>query len=102
MNNKLIILIILSFFYSCNETGLILDSDNGGLLLPDGFGALVVSDGVGESRHIAVNTNGDIYIKLRIDSGKNGNVALRDVDGDEIVLIISFPAEEKPAEEEAP
>ena len=60
MNNKLIILIILSFFYSCNETGLILDSDNGGLLLPDGFGALVVSDGVGESRHIAVNTNGDI------------------------------------------
>ena len=82
MNNKLIILIILSFFYSCNETGLILDSDNGGLLLPDGFGALVVSDGVGESRHIAVNTNGDIYVKLRTDSGKNGNVALRDVDGD--------------------
>ena len=82
MNNKLIILIILSFLYSCNETGLILDSDNGGLLLPDGFGALVVSDGVGESRHIAVNTNGDIYVKLRTDSGKNGNVALRDVDGD--------------------
>ena len=82
MNNKLIILIILSFFYNCNETGLIPDSDNGGLILPDDFGALVVSEGVGESRHLAVNTNGDIYVKLRTDTGKNGNVALRDVDGD--------------------
>jgi len=44
MNNKLIILIILSFFYNCNETGLIPDSDNGGLILPDDFGALVVSE----------------------------------------------------------
>ena len=82
MKHKIIILIILSFFYSCNQTQLITDSDNGGLLLPDGFGALVVNDGVGESRHIAVNTNGDIYVKLRTDTGKNGNVALRDVDGD--------------------
>ena len=82
MNHKLIILIILSFFYSCNETGLILDPDNGGLILPDDFRALVVSEGVGESRHLAVNTNGDIYVKLRTDTGKNGNVALRDVDGD--------------------
>ncbi|MEO2056524.1 MAG: PQQ-dependent sugar dehydrogenase, partial [Flavobacteriaceae bacterium] len=82
MNHKLIILIILSFFYNCNETGLILDPDNGGLILPDDFRALVVNEGVGESRHLAVNTNGDIYVKLRTDTGKNGNVALRDVDGD--------------------
>ena len=82
MNNNIIILIILSFFFSCNQSGLILDVNNAGLMLPDGFGALVVSDGVGESRHLAVNTNGDIYVKLRTDTGKNGNVALRDVDGD--------------------
>ena len=82
MKHKILILIILTVFYSCNQTELILDSDNGGLLLPDGFGALVVNEGVGESRHIAVNSNGDIYVKLRTDTGKNGNVALRDVDGD--------------------
>ena len=58
------------------------DSDNGGLLLPDGFGALVVADSVGPARHLAVNKNGDIYIKLRIDEGDKGNMALRDIDGD--------------------
>ena len=79
MNNNIIILIILSFFFSCNQSGLILDVNNAGLMLPDGFGALVVSDGVGESRHLAVNTNGDIYVKLRTDTGKNGNVALREI-----------------------
>ena len=58
------------------------DSDNGGLVLPDGFGALVVVDSIGESRHLAVNHNGDIYVKLRINTGDKGNVALRDTNGD--------------------
>jgi glucose/arabinose dehydrogenase len=46
------------------------DSDNGGLFLPEGFGALVVVDSVGESRHIAVNTNGDIYVRDTNGDGK--------------------------------
>lgn len=58
------------------------DADNGGLFLPDGFGALVVSDSVGPARHLAVNENGDIYIKLSISTGDSGNVALRDTTGD--------------------
>lgn len=58
------------------------DADNGGLFLPDGFGALVVVDSIGPTRHLAVNDNGDIYVKLRITTGKNGNVALRDTDND--------------------
>jgi glucose/arabinose dehydrogenase len=58
------------------------DPDNGGLILPDGFGALVVADSVGLTRHLAVNENGDIYVKLRITTGDNGNVALRDTDND--------------------
>ena len=58
------------------------DWDNGGLFLPDGFGALVVVDSIGESRHLAVNDNGDIYVKLRINTGDKGNVALRDTDQD--------------------
>tara|TARA_B100001093_G_scaffold134956_1_gene127475 strand:+ start:424 stop:1767 length:1344 start_codon:yes stop_codon:yes gene_type:complete len=65
-----------------NDGNLKFDNNNGGLILPDDFKALVVHEGVGKSRHIAVNDNGDIYVKLRIDFGKNGNVALRDQDGD--------------------
>ncbi len=58
------------------------DKDNGGLVLPEGFGALVVADSVGPARHLVVNDNGDIYIKLRIDTGDKGNMALRDTDND--------------------
>ncbi|PQB04253.1 PQQ-dependent sugar dehydrogenase [Aureitalea marina] len=58
------------------------DDDNGGLVLPDGFAALVVADSVGRARHLAVNDNGDIYIKLRIAEGDRGNMALRDTTGD--------------------
>ncbi len=58
------------------------DADNGGLYLPDGFGALVVADSVGPARHLAVNDNGDIYVKLRVDTGEKGNMALRDTDND--------------------
>lgn len=58
------------------------DELNGGLYLPGGFEALVVTEGVGPSRHIAVNDNGDIYVKLRTATGRNGNVALRDEDND--------------------
>ena len=65
-----------------NDGNLKFDNTNGGLILPEDFKALVVHEGVGKSRHIAVNDNGDIYVKLRIDFGKNGNVALRDQDGD--------------------
>ncbi len=63
------------------------DPDNGGIILPEGFGALVVVDSIGQSRHMAVNANGDIYVKLRITTGEMldpiaGNAALRDTDGD--------------------
>lgn len=58
------------------------DADNGGLFLPEGFEALAVVDSLGKARHLAVNTNGDIYVKLRDAKPGAGNVALRDVDGD--------------------
>ena len=63
----------LSFLAACQSKEKVVipeaDADNGGLFLPDGFGALVVADSVGPSRHIAVNDNGDIYVKLRITTG---------------------------------
>ncbi|MEO8584096.1 MAG: PQQ-dependent sugar dehydrogenase, partial [Flavitalea sp.] len=61
------------------------DKDNGGLFLPDNFQALVVVDSIGEARHLAVNTNGDIYVKLQYNNkmnGKGGTVGLRDLNGD--------------------
>jgi len=61
------------------------DSDNGGLLLPEKFSALVVADSIGRARHIAVNDNGDIYVKLTFNDamdGGGGTVGLRDLNGD--------------------
>lgn len=58
------------------------DVDNGGLSLPKGFGALVVTEGVGKARHLTVNSNGDIYVRLSKLSGGNGTVLLKDTNGD--------------------
>ncbi|CAN5620708.1 hypothetical protein BH23ACI1_BH23ACI1_28150 [soil metagenome] len=53
-----------------------------GLVLPDGFEAIVVADGVGPARQLVVNSNGDIYVKLRRVHDDGGLVALRDTNGD--------------------
>ena len=86
MNLRIIILFSALLISGTEDTAVFdipsTDPDNGGLILPKGFGALVVADSVGPARHLAVNTNGDIYIKLRIDTGDKGNMALRDIDGD--------------------
>ena len=93
MNTRVLLLICFALLTNCEtkkitETNkdiiknLSPDVDNGGLFIPEGFGAIVVSDGVGPSRHLAVKNNGDIYVKLRKAFGRNGNVALRDNDGD--------------------
>ncbi|CAG5008453.1 hypothetical protein DYBT9275_04272 [Dyadobacter sp. CECT 9275] len=58
------------------------DPDNGGLTLPGDFEAVVVADSVGSARHLAVNQNGDIYVRLRRTWPQGGNVALRDTDQD--------------------
>jgi hypothetical protein len=41
------------------------DPDNGKLSVPEGFEVTVVVDSVGRARHLAINDNGDIYVKLR-------------------------------------
>jgi len=80
------IFIFLLLLISCRDKeGFVLpqaDADNGGLFLPDGFGALVVVDSLGLTRHLAVNDNGDIYVKMRIVDGDSGNIALRDTTHD--------------------
>ncbi|MBG9375096.1 PQQ-dependent sugar dehydrogenase [Panacibacter sp. DH6] len=58
------------------------DKDNGGLMLPNGFDAVVVADSLGAARHMAVNDNGDIYVKLRRSYPDGSNVVLRDENND--------------------
>ncbi|MEY3821198.1 MAG: hypothetical protein RL337_1379, partial [Bacteroidota bacterium] len=56
---------------------------NGGLFLPDGFEAAVVVDSLpGRARHLAVNDNGDIYIKANRPIEGGMNYVLRDENND--------------------
>ncbi|MEX2232140.1 MAG: c-type cytochrome [Cyclobacteriaceae bacterium] len=69
------------------------DADNGGLFLPGGFDAFVVADSTGRARHIAVNDNGDIYVKLSSSDKKAGGIiALRDTTNDgRADIIMNIP-----------
>lgn len=74
--------VLFSLLNACKTGGLPDgDSDNGGLVLPGNFEAVVVADTLGRARHLAVNTNGDVYVKLRSPNPK-GIVGLRDTDND--------------------
>lgn len=88
----LTLLLIPVFFNYCNQKESLPegDADNGGLFLPDGFEAVVVADSIGKGRHIAVNDNGDIYMKVRDAEPNSGNIALRDTDGDGKADIIKY------------
>jgi glucose/arabinose dehydrogenase len=56
------------------------------LKLPDGFTATPIVESLGKNRHIAVNDNGDIYVKMeRLKNGK-GIVVLREKDGNAEVV----------------
>ena len=59
------------------------DADNGGITLPAGFCAAVFADNLGAARHIAVRTNGDVYVAIANRGGSTGGViGLRDTDHD--------------------
>lgn len=55
----------------------------GNLTLPEGFYATIVADNLGRGQHLAVNKNGDVYVKLR-QANEDGHtiIGLRDTDGD--------------------
>src|SRR5690242_21742183 len=82
----LLIIVTITCFEHCKEKTPELpesDPDNGGLILPKKFEALVVVDSIGNARHLAVNDNGDIYVKLTFNpkmNGGGGTVGLRDID----------------------
>jgi glucose/arabinose dehydrogenase/mono/diheme cytochrome c family protein len=70
---------------SCGDKKITLvpNANNGGITLPEKFGAIVVVDTLGRGRHMAINSNGDIYLHLsRLNGEGKGIVALRDTTGD--------------------
>jgi len=82
------------FFIQCNGDLPKGDPDNGGLVLPDGFEALVVVDSIGSARHLAVNKNGDIYVKLRDAAPRAGNVGIsvgRNCKADRVAYFGDYP-----------
>jgi glucose/arabinose dehydrogenase/mono/diheme cytochrome c family protein len=98
-SGKPAVILLLVALAACSTTDElpVADPDNGGLFLPDGFEAVVVVDSLkGRARHIAVNDNGDIYVKARFPK-EGGNIALRDTTGDGKADIIQpfgdYPAD---------
>ena len=90
--NWIIIVISTIICISCNTDKIQHDGEkNGGLFLPDGFEAVVVVNQLkGQARHIAINNNGDIYVKLRTAVKEHGNAVLRDNDGDGRADLIKY------------
>ncbi|MCU0349025.1 MAG: hypothetical protein MUC59_18950, partial [Saprospiraceae bacterium] len=53
------------------------------ITLPSGFKAVVFAESLGEGgRHIAVNSNGDVYVQMHTLHNGKGIAALRDTNGD--------------------
>src|SRR5271170_3871170 len=86
MKRQIFFLILVAFSTACNKSkiqDLVPDKNNGGITLPEKFGAIVVVDSIGRGRHMAINSNGDIYLHLsKFALGGKGIIALRDSTGD--------------------
>ena len=88
----LFLFVIILLFSGCKEKQensvkepvLKISPDNEGIIVPDGFGVIKVADSLGAPRHIAVNSNGGVYLKLRKPIDGEGIIYLEDQDGDGI------------------
>jgi glucose/arabinose dehydrogenase/mono/diheme cytochrome c family protein len=83
---NLTFLLLILFSAACSKSkveNLVPNKNNGGITLPDKFGAVVVVDSIGRGRHMAINSNGDIYLHLsKLALNGKGIIALRDTSGD--------------------
>ena len=91
-NCRIVLLMALAFSlctqYAINQT--VSNKTDQGIVLPAGFTAVVVADAIGHGRHLAINSNGDIYVSLNQLKNKCGIVALRDTDKDGKADIIKY------------
>jgi glucose/arabinose dehydrogenase len=82
MKQILAILILAMCFSATTALAQTAGKSNVKIVLPSGFTSTIFADNLGRARHIAVNSNGDVYIKLeRLRNGK-GIVRLRDKNSD--------------------
>jgi glucose/arabinose dehydrogenase len=66
-------------------------SDDVTLKLPGGFSAITIAESVGKNRHIFVNTNGDLYVKLDRPKNGKGIIVLREgSNGGKAQVVNSF------------
>jgi len=93
------LLIVLAFLGACQTNpskkiisgiNVVSDKDNAGLRLPDGFSALIYADNIGHARHMAINSNGDVYVSLSNAKNGGGIVCLRDQNKDGRADIIKY------------
>jgi len=81
ISNYLFFISMFLWFGACAQT-VKTDASNAGLKLPKGFTAIKAADGLGSARHIAVASNGDIFVKLgKLKNGK-GIYLLHDANND--------------------
>ncbi|MDE2346659.1 MAG: PQQ-dependent sugar dehydrogenase [Gammaproteobacteria bacterium] len=73
-----LMLVALNFCWPHAAVAATCDAGNGGIHLPAGFCATVFADNLGVARHLAVNSNGDVYVALQSLHDGSGIAALRD------------------------
>jgi glucose/arabinose dehydrogenase len=66
------------------------NKSNQDIVLPKGFASVVVTESIGQGRHLAINSNGDIYVSLNHLKNNCGIVALRDTNKDGKADIIKY------------
>ena len=85
-----VIVVIAGFTTSINHGKKHVENpDNGGITLPAGFSATVFADNLGVARHLVVNSNGDVYVKLDRVKNKPGILRLQDKNKDGVAETIN-------------
>ena len=83
---KLLLLIavagIVTFSNSFKKETILLPEVDESIKLPSGFSASVFASNTGRARHMAVNTNGDVFVKLERLKKGYGILRLRDANKD--------------------
>lgn len=88
-----LLILIVAVTISCNNEkqpdAQATSSADSTITLPEGFSATVFADSLGRARHIAFNSNGDIFVKLEEIKNGRGILRLRDTNNDGVADDIS-------------
>src|SRR5260221_14293498 len=87
------LLILIAVTVSCNnekkQEASATSSIDSTITLPAGFSAAVFADTLGSVRHIAFNSNGDVFVKLGGVKNGRGILRLKDINNDGVADSIS-------------